>query len=225
MASLTPVSSSEDPVFVIFLDSDGVIMGNRTSPDAHERIQKKIEELFGERGGNCRNYTPLEWRIAQSHFFSPKALANLDKLIERVSKVARVVIVISSGWRNHGTVEEIKDRMFAVAAFSKLIIDKIPDEDDLRVKKGEIPLAPIAKEKYGIDLTTRGGQIEFWLRENWEKYHIKSFAILDDDDNGISSRFPRNFVHIKSYELFSEANAEKAYAISTMNILKINYIV
>ncbi len=212
MASLTPVCPPQEPVSIIFLDVDGVLF-SEISPSTKAKIIKKINELFEKKGGG---FTKMEWGIAQSHFFSKAAVGNLMKLIERVSKVSRVVIVISSSWKLAGTVEELRDRIFAIAPFSKLIIDKIPANDEQRKEKGETPLSPIAKQKYGFILEARGEQIDFWLRENYDKVPIKSFVILDDQDDGISERYPHNFVSIK--QLLSEADVDKAYKILTESL-------
>ncbi len=202
MSSEMPV---QKPTSVIFLDIDGVLIEDRFCPPLKEKINDKLTELFEKKVGLNGGFTELESRIAASHFFSKKAVANLDSLIEKVSQVAQVAIVISSAWRNDGTVQELKESMFAACSFSKFIIDKTPDDSD------KIHISPISEEKYGFDLRRRGRQIDYWLRENHEKLNIKSFAILDDVDEEISERYPHHFVKV-SYTL-SESDVDKAYNI------------
>ena len=69
-------------------------------------------------------------------------------------------------------------------------------------------------EKYGFGLESRANQIDYWLRENDEKWTIQNFVILDDCDENLSVRFPKNFVYVIR-GLFSEAHAKEAYKILT----------
>ena len=101
--------------------------------------------------------------------------------------------------------------MFAMESFSRLIIDKIPDDDWWRIRKNEEELSPIALEKYGFPLRTRGAQIDYWLRENHEKWSVDNFVIIDDVDDEISVRHSDHFV--ETHGLLSESEAEKAYNI------------
>jgi hypothetical protein len=219
MASVSTFSQSL-PTSVIFLDIDEVLIIDRTF--LIEEIQKKIKELFVKKEDNGKiyllcGYTELEWRIAASHFFLKSAVDNLDKLIEKVSKVAKVSIVLCSNWRLDGDIKEIQERMFSSHSFSKFIIDKTPDPDWWRRKFGQEELSPIALKKYGFELDSRGSQIDFWLRENQGKFNVKSFVILDDDDEGVSKRFPKNFVKVK--DMLSDVDIEKAYKIMTETLI------
>jgi hypothetical protein len=201
-------ASVQKSTSVIFLDIDGVLMGDRCSSPLNEKIRNKVKELFEQKEGLNGGFTELEWRIAASHFFSKTAVANLENLIEKVSKVAQVAIVISSAWREDGTVEDLRERMFATCSFSRFIIDKTPD-----YHYGRNDLSLVSEEKYGFDLSTRGRQIDYWLRENHEKLNIKSFVIFDDVDEEISERYPHHFVEV-TYPL-SESDIEKADNIMT----------
>jgi len=206
-------SDVQKPLVVIFLDIDGVLIGTRDVDPLCTSIWQKLVELFGERDGGYRDYTALEWRIAASYFLSRSAVENLEKLIERVSEVDQVAIVLSSAWRLDGTVDEIKNQMFPIESFSRQIIDKTPDDDWWRSRKGEETLSPRALEKYGFSLETRGSQIDYWFLENREKWDIKNFVILDDVDDGLSAKYPHHFVEVN--RLLSESEVEKAYEILT----------
>jgi len=144
---------------------------------------------------------------AKREFSTPNALRSDRK----VSEILPVGIVLSSSWRLDGSLDEIKNQMFVSTSFASLIIDKTPDEDWWRKKKGEDELSPIALAKYGFPLRTRGSEIDYWLRENQQIWNIRNFVILDDCDSGLSERFPDHFVNI--YRLLSQADIEKAYEI------------
>jgi len=216
---ISPNLHVQKPTSIIFLDIDGVMIGNRSSYPLNESIRNKIKELFESKKEELNSqFTELEWRIAASHFFSKEAVVNLENLIEKTSKVAQVAIVISSNWREDGTVEDLRERMFATCSFSKLIIDKTPEPEYNYIRrksdKNEINPTLISMEKYGFDLTRRGRQIDFWLRENHEKLNIKSMVIFDDaDDEEMSARYPHHFIKVR-YPL-SESDIEKAYNIMT----------
>lgn len=181
---------------IIFLDIDGVLMPDRFVNPLNRMIREKLVHLFGE-----RSYTELEWRIAQSYFLSRPAIQNLESLIERLSRVAPVGIVLSSAWRLDGTLEQIRDQMFVNESFSRWIIDKIPDDDWWRITKGEKPLS----------LRGRAQQIEYWLLENVSTWDVSHFVILDDVDEGLSERFPGQFIRID--DLLSEGDIEKVYEV------------
>jgi hypothetical protein len=201
------------PLAVIFLDIDGVLMGARDLDPLSTWIRQKLVELFGAKDPKYRDYTELQWRIASSYFLNEPAVANLEKLIQRVSKVSDVAIVLSSAWRLDGNADEIRNQMFKTTSFAPLIIDKTPDEDWWRRRKGEEELSPVALRKYGFSLGSRGAEINYWLLENQEKWDVKNFVILDDVAYGILGRYPDNFVEV--YRLLSEEDIEKAYQILT----------
>ncbi len=211
---MTPPSS------IIFLDVDEVIMPDRTEPNLSSAIFNKIQELFGKYKRET-GFTSLEWRIAASHFFSRKAVANLNVLIEKRSKVTRVFIVIISSWRSDGTVEELRERVFDRCAFSHLIIDKTPDNHFTRSSANPDAKDPavISREKYKFDLSTRARQVDFWLRENRSKYNINSIVILDDLDLEFSERFPENFIQVQ-FPL-SKSDVEKADRIMSIGLGKL----
>lgn len=201
--SIAAGSEIQRPLSIIFLDIDGVLMNWHPLDQVRERVGQKAFELFG--GGY---YTDLQWKTAGSYCFLESAVDNLVHLIERVKEERDVAIVLTSSWRLDCTVEEIKNHMFAIRPFSKFIIDKISDDDERRKKRGEEALSPIALMKYGFPLENRGLQIDYWLREHHAKLNIKSFVIIDDVDDGISSRFSDNFIKINS--LLSPLEAQKA---------------
>ena len=205
-ASIVSCSEVQRPLSIIFLDIDGALMDWRFLDQTRARIGQKAFELFG--GGY---YTDLQWKTAGSYCFSESAVENLEKLIKQVNEKGKAAIVLTSTWRLDCTVDEIKNHMFAIRPFSKMIIDKLPDDDGRRKKRGEEELSPIALLKYNLPLDTRGSQIDYWHREHHLKWNIKNFVIIDDVDDGISTRFADNFVKIR--EFLSPSEAQKAYEI------------
>lgn len=192
----------EKPITAIFLDIDGVLMGD-VSGDSKMR---KLCDLFG-----VRDYTGLEYDIATSYFLSELAVAHLDKLIEKVSQVAHVVIILSSAWRVNRTLDQIKNQIFVIWPFSKYIIDKTPDDS-----RWEDQISRVSLEKYGFELRSRACQIDYWLHEN-SHLQVKSFVVLDDYDECLSERFPHNFVHVR-WGLLSEEHSEKAYQVIVQDL-------
>ncbi len=211
------ISADPKPLTAIFLDIDGVLMGDRISWDFQKLIRQKLIELYGEKDRDFGDYTELQWKIAASYFLSRPAVETLETLIEKTSEKADVVIVLSSAWRLDGSVDEIKHQMFVMESFSKQIIDKTPDDDWWRTRNHEAPLSSIALKKYGFEMRSRADQIDYWIRENREQWPIANFVIIDDCDEYLSSRFPGHFVYVSS-GLFSKAHAEKAYQILTQGM-------
>lgn len=196
---------------VIFLDVDGVLIGSRDIDPLATSIRSKLVELFGEKEERYRGYSELQWRIAASYFLDSAAVERLERLIRLASDQMEVVIVLSSSWRMDGDLSQIQSQMFAGREFAKWIVDKTPDEDWWRRRRGEEALSPVCLAKYGFPLGTRGAEIDFWLRENREKWDIEGFVILDDWDSGISKRFSDRFVKVES--VLTEEDVEKAYRI------------
>lgn len=203
--------NSQEPLSIIFLGIDGVMIEDHVSSDTLSSLNV-LHEVAGLK------VSRLQARSIVSNRFSKEAISNLGHLIQRVSAVGKVAIVLSSHWRNELTLDDLRHRTFSNVSFPKKIIDKTPDLDICRQKRGLPPLSPVAFQKYGFHLESqgaeiRGREIEFWLRENQHKYNIRSFVILDDQDTELSARFPNNFVEVKN--CLSKSDVEKAYQILT----------
>jgi hypothetical protein len=187
-----------NPAF-IFLDIDGVLI-DRMSNDTSEKIRTSIKEIFSKKTNSSENFTELEWRIAAAHHFNQSPLENLNSLIIKIQKTRPVHIILSSQWRNDGTLEEIRNQMFVQHPFSSIIIGKTPPRDRERwapeIKYG-YSFEVIAKEKYNLELRSRANQITFWLRDH--ELENADFVILDDYDDDLSQRFPDRFVYISSF--------------------------
>lgn len=202
--------TEQEPLSLIFLDIDGVMINHKLSSALFEDLHtvEKAQKVW---------ISSLQMKNIVSNYFSEDSVKNLKQLIETTRKTSRVAIVLSSHWRNNASVDDIRHRMFSNSDFPKLIIDKTPDLDRVRKSFDKEPISPVARKKYGFSLEDkdgseiRGREIEYWLLENKGKLNIKSFVILDDYDNELSHRFPNNFVKVEN--LLSKTDVEKACQI------------
>lgn len=215
-------AAANRPLVIVFLGITGVLTLPRRKEGRAQEIHAILRRLFKEKQDSeapdlIAGFTKLEWRIAASYCFSNQAVANLKKLVEKVAAVAEVRFVLSSSARNDATLEEIQNLMFPQHFFSKFIIDKTPQEDHVRENNQQKPLSPVALKKYGFDLKNRGKQIDFWLREHAD-LNIAGYVILDNEDKGISQRFPTHFVKTDENTLFSESDIETAREILTRSL-------
>ncbi len=177
---------SDKPVWAIFLDIDGVL--NEGIPSLDKFLAKKKELYPG-----VSDITPMQMKRVEAQFLNKQAVEHLHALIERVSEVAKVVIVLSSIWRFHGEIEAIKDTMFVDWKFAEYLIDKTPTYMNNAMEK-------IVLSEW------RWKEIRLWLNECSKKHNIQSYVILDDDHE-----FPEErFVRINCYKLLSEQDVEEA---------------
>ncbi len=94
-------------------------------------------------------------------------------------------IVISSNWSSYNTLDRLRD-FFKIHDLDVFIIDEIPK-----------------------NINSRAKQIEEYVLNN---PNISKFVILDDVDSGISSIFPKNFVHTTK-DYFNEKCLNEALKI------------
>ncbi len=175
---------SDKPVWAIFLDIDGVL--NECIPPLDKFLAKKKELYPG-----VSDITPMQMKRVEAQFLNKQAVEHLHALIERVSEVAKVVIVLSSIWRFHGEIEAIKDTMFVDWKFAEYLIDKTPTYRNNAVVFSE----------------WRWKEICSWLNECSKKHKIESYVILDDDHE-----FPKErFVRVHYSKLLSEQDVEEAW--------------
>ena len=196
---------SQNKTAIIFLDIDGVLIGERGNFPLSDAISNKMSELYGE-----RPHTPLQYRICDALFLDQEGVDNLEKLIDLTNKTHDVGIVLISGWREDGTLEEIKTKMFGQYRFSKFIIDKT--EDDNNTNDEDCFLRELDHER---KFTERGLQIDNWLRKNHEKLNIGSIVILDDCD--IKVPYKEHFIQIYP-DILSKKQIEKAHTVLTQKI-------
>jgi len=132
---------------VLFLDIDGVLNSADWFKEAYETrklARKKYEDRLIADYGNAR------WELD----VSPEHAAHLKRIMQEVESLN---IVVSSTWRLHYSVDELKTRL------SKLL-----DISSDRIV-GKTPRL----------FTARGLEIQKWLDDNL----VEKFAILDDDSD------------------------------------------
>jgi hypothetical protein len=189
--------------FVIFLDIDGVIMGDRMRNPLSGLIITKAKELFG---GYPK--TELQWRIAQSHFLSMK---ELEELVEFIDVLYQVKIVISSQWRIDCTMMEFWNNIFDKYTkvrqflFGKTIPCPSADKGwspELKWGLGDEIQKDIEKCCKGISMTQRSNQIKHWIHTHQDRLNA-NFTFVDDKmygnflviDDMHMTEFPDNFVY------------------------------
>lgn len=204
----------QDPA-IIFLDMDGVMIKDRSSSPTQDNIRALLKDLFSRDGRD--RYTELEWRTAAAYHLDVDPLVNLNLLINKIKKTRAVQIVLSSDWRNDGTLEEIREKMFAMHSFSPLIIGKTPPENSDKGAPEIISgydFEKAAKDLYHLKLTYRADQIEFWLRNHGFDLNTSDYVIFDDADLGLSERFPNNFVFTRPLDTNAISKALKILNIT-----------
>ena len=100
------------PLSIIFLDIDGVLIDYNKSIFIY-RLLERCNHIYEQQKKLSKIITDPESKFLTSHYFSDKAVANLENMIIKISRTARVAIVISSGWRTWGTVDDLRNHMFA----------------------------------------------------------------------------------------------------------------
>lgn len=170
---------------LIFLDLDGVMIDRQHHANS---ISKTQIEKFGKEA------SPLQNRIASAYYFDETAVESLKLLIEKIEKVKPAYIVISSAWRQDGTLDELKNQVFGVPGLEMLkkrVIGKTPSpkkeswavESDSYYQKSpakeKIHFEDLAEEKYGLSFQYRAGEIAFWLA--FHKVDDCDFIVFDDD--------------------------------------------
>lgn len=191
------VSPTHDsrPGAMIFLDMDGVMITGRDENPLRKAITATRIKLFPEAGSNLLfNY---QCTIAKGRHLNPIALKNLHTLIERVERAGlRALVVISSGWRNDATTQQLREEAFQGYEFSKHIAGKTPPDDCGKTPESVAghDFSTPAKEKYELSLRRRAEQIKYWLLEHGFDPKTSNFVVIDDCDEGFSECFGNRFV-------------------------------
>lgn len=184
---------------VIFLDIDGVLL-NKNVPEYKEKFDARLNTDYIKykiMGG----FEKIAYDKAAVDLFDESALANLLELIQSIETATKdkVGIVISSNWRDKGSILQLKE-LFKQHSFSEKIVAKIPNKIYV--------VGEVNDFKYPI---CRGEEIDFWLQQNFMSLGITNFLILDDIDEDISELFEDNFVHCRS-GTFDKNDLIKCYA-------------
>jgi HAD domain in Swiss Army Knife RNA repair proteins len=170
---MNPISSNSP--FVMFLDIDGVVT-NKFYHE-HEKLSESIEEK-----SNATSY------------FDQDSLENLHQIIDALQTVRQVWIVISSYWRIGLEAEQLSKQVFARHKFSKYIVGKTVDSDQL----SSLERKEYCNEKSHQEDDTcqcRAAEIQHWLKRHPE---VLEYIIFDDIDDHLSHNFKKNYIHINA---------------------------
>lgn len=191
--SVTTYSHSFHPDkswLIIFLDIDGVLYREPTRDDFREERREKMVGMFGV----LDRYWSFHYDSATAYYFNPNAVALLENFIHQATLRHNVGIVISSAWREGHTLEELR-QIFSPWSFSEFIIDKTVPSSYSGYTKEE-------RQGFLYSFPLRGDQINHWLLNS--TLPIEYFVIFDDQDSGLSHRFPNQFIQIKTPYFASE---------------------
>ncbi len=139
-------------------------------------------------------------------YLDPEALSHLDALIAKVQQKFRVHIVVTGFWSKAGTINELRDNIFATYSFAKCIVGKQPpanNEDAPEIKMGD-RFESICAKKYGWNFYYPKGKIDYWLRKH--KFEESNFVVMGSE--GSLDAFSQR--HIPVSNLLSKTEAEKA---------------
>lgn len=197
---------------IVFLDMDGVMIGDRFTSPLRGKIKQTLSVLFPQ----VANFTDYHWTVAKGRHLHPHALQNLHTLIKRIETSGqRALIVLSSAWRNDATLQQHREEAFIQHLFCNYLCGKTAPEDfethwTPECKQG-FSFAQGAKESFGLDLKRRAGVIEYWLRDHGFGLDATNFVVIDDDTSSDLQRFRELF--IQTHDLFREEHLEKAAKI------------
>jgi len=209
LSSVSQSTSSPSPINVtanvvkplIFLSIDRVLYkGGSDYP-----IVEKAQELFPDIM-DYRDFKSIHYDTAATHFFNPRAVSNLEKLISATN----ACVVITSSWRENRTIPELI-KIFAKHSFSQWIIDKTLFRAEID-KAEEKSSAEKVEGKSAAKGKAR--EIDYWLKNHPD---IANYVILDELDSNLydnlSATFPKRFVQIDPSELLSDVNVTAAIKI------------
>lgn len=208
-AMIHPKEDTRQPAF-IFLDMDGVMIGDRFTSELQDKIKLTLDNLFPNAD---HRYNDYQWTIAKGRHLHPKALENLHTLIQRIEKSGqRALVVLSTAWRNDATLQQHREEAFIENKFCKYLCGKTaPQTNETswtpECKQG-FKFTKGAKESFGLKLKSRSDVIEFWLRDHGFNLDSTNFVVIDDENDDKRKRFGERFIHT-SY-LFEDKHLELA---------------
>lgn len=186
---------------IIFLDIDGVLYREPTYDDFWKERREKMVRLFGK----LDRYGSFHYDAATAYYFNPNAVMLLEDFIHQTHLQHNIGIVISSAWREGHKLEELR-QIFSPWHFSEFIIDKtVPSAYEGYTKE--------ERQEFLYSFPLRADQINHWLLNS--TLSIEHFVIFDDQDSGLSDRFPNQFIQIKTPYLSSEHTQAATEIINT----------
>ncbi len=117
-----------------------------------------MKVVFLDFDGVLNNYGFLKQQPHRMDRLDPAAVARLNAILER----SGAKVVISSSWRIHHSLDELRQRLCEVG-FAGEVIGRTPD---------------ISWEEYGDPFRGRAEEIQSWLEQHREP--LESYVVLDD---------------------------------------------
>lgn len=218
------VKSTEDrrPPALVFLDMDGVMITGRFSDPLNSKIRATLNYLFP----NEEMHNDYQWTIAKACHLDPTALDHLQQLIERVKASGqRVLIVLSSAWRNDASLDQHRKMAFVHHKFCRYLCGKTTPQKDEHwapeIKAGD-KIYEKAKD-YSINLHKRADEIRFWLLDHGFDPMTANYVVIDDSTtDGLREIFGPRF--IRTYDLFRQKHLEIALKIFLSKDLSPNHL-
>jgi hypothetical protein len=129
----------------------------------------------------------------------PEKIKLLNKIVEQTD----CRIVVSSTWRLNKTVEELQELLDG-KGFTGRVIGKTPSLPYIKFEDSPIQFC-------------RGEEIKYFLQKMTERGNIKSYCIVDDDQDFLYTQ-RNNFVNTDSFKGISEQDIEKVINILNREI-------
>jgi len=205
-AMVHPEDDDREPA-IIFLDMDGVMINPWTYASFDENILSTINSLFPD----LEDYQRCHSVLARGWNLDPSAVNYLHDLITRIERASlRPLIVLSSAWRNHATLEQFREKGFTKHRFCNYLCGKTaPRQSEVSWVEGH-QFTQNARTLYQLELESRSDVIEFWLRDHGFDPERCRFIVIDDIDGEKSARFKGRFIQTMSYFLFEKKHVEEA---------------
>lgn len=185
--SSVEINQREDlPLNILFLDMDGVFMGDRYIGGCklREDIHETLYKLYGKKGHD--EYNGKEWVCAYAQNLYPRAVSFLNALLHYLNERCRVRLVLTSSWATYCTKDELTSLVFKHHAFSRFFIDNVPP----------------------IEYCKRNA-ITQWLQKN----KVDNYVIFDDDDLRLKGEMVNHLVHVNTNSCLCLLDIVKAASI------------
>lgn len=206
------------PPAIIFLDMDGVMIGDRGVNPLRRRISQTLIKLFP----STKTITDYHRAVAKGRHLNVFALTKLNVLIEKIEEAGmRAIVVLSTAWRLDATLQQHIKEVFNEHNFSAYICGKtVPESKEIKFtpefKQGyNFQIIKERAKSFNIKLQNRSDVIEFWLYDHGFNPKSTNFIVIDDCVMYKRERFGERFIEIRDlFEFRHLVAAVKALGIS-----------
>ncbi|MDX8430807.1 MAG: HAD domain-containing protein [Candidatus Algichlamydia australiensis] len=196
----------------LFLDVDGVLLELKHPKEAEiaiRNVYSEVSQLKDE-----EQYRSLyKVHVEGAKYFNSAAVANLHELINRIEGAGyRVLVIISSSWRNFATLQQLQDEVFAGYDFAKYICGKTPPDSQGRecspeCRKG-FEFEALEGFEFEGNYCERVAAILSWL----EHHGLQNSKYLAIDDWGALAALGNRFYHVNGDKLLTEDDVKGCLA-------------